>query len=155
MTAYGLDDHAALLLRDYLTGRQQRVKIGDTMSSWTEACPKAAWSVGPLFFNIFLNDLFYFVTKVQLSAYADDQQIYSSDTDHAALYERMNGELAVAVDCFRQNGLMANPDKFQALILGSTNLDFTFVVGGRQIEVHRLDIDIFLEFVTARTSSCR
>ena len=97
--------------------------------------------VGPLFFNIFLNDLFYFVTKVQLSAYADDQQIYSSDTDHAALYERMNGELAVAVDCFRQNGLMANPDKFQALILGSTNLDFTFVVGDHQTEVHR-DIDL-------------
>ena len=67
----------------------------------------------------------------------------------------MNRELAVAVDWFRHNGLMANPDKFQALILGSTNLDFTFVVGGRQIEVHRLDIDIFLEFVTARTSSCR
>ena len=40
---------------------------------------------------------------------------------------RMNGELAVAVDWFRQNGLMANPDKFQALILGSTNLDFTFL----------------------------
>ena len=34
LTTYGLDDHAALLLRDYLTGRRQRVKIGDTMSSW-------------------------------------------------------------------------------------------------------------------------
>ena len=45
LTTYDLDDHAALLLRDYLTGRRQRVKIGDTMSSWTEACPKAAWSV--------------------------------------------------------------------------------------------------------------
>ena len=35
----------------------------------------------PLFFNIFLNDLFYFVTEVKLSNHADDNQLTSSDKD--------------------------------------------------------------------------
>ena len=64
---------------------------------------------------------------------------------HAALYERMNGELAVSVDLFRHNGLMANPDKFQSLILGSTNLDFTFVVH-RDIDLLGINIDRDLNF---------
>lgn len=77
---------------------------------------------------------FYFVNRVQLNAYADEQQIYISVTDHVALYERMNGELAVSV--------LIGTMTFQALILGSTNLHFKFVVGGCQIEVYR-DIDLF------------
>ena len=36
---------------------------------------------GPLFFNIFVNDLFYHITEVKLHAYADDEQLYDSDTD--------------------------------------------------------------------------
>ena len=33
-----------------------------------------------------------------LNAYADNQQLYSSDVDHLALYNRMNSELSIAVD---------------------------------------------------------
>lgn len=31
---YGLDDCSCLFLQDYLTGRIQRVKVGDEMSGW-------------------------------------------------------------------------------------------------------------------------
>ena len=117
-------------MEDYLRGRQQRVKVGDAMSSWksNERDVPQGSVLGPLFFNIFLNDLFYFVTKVKINAYADDQQLYSSDTDHLALHYRLNSELTVAVNWFNQNGLMANPGKFQSLILGSTDHDFSFEV---------------------------
>ena len=37
--------------------------------------------LGPLLFNIFLNDLFYFINRANLSNYADDNQIYFSDRD--------------------------------------------------------------------------
>ena len=97
--------------------------------------------LGPLLFNIFLNDIFYFITKVKLNAYADDQQLYSSDADHLALYNRMNSELSIAVDWFRNNGLMANPSKFHSLILGETDLNFSFTVDGVRIEQHD-DVDL-------------
>ena len=37
--------------------------------------------LGPLFFNVFINDLFNHITEVKIHAYADDEQLYDSDTD--------------------------------------------------------------------------
>ena len=34
LKAYGVDEGSCALLKDYLSGRQQRVKIGDTISNW-------------------------------------------------------------------------------------------------------------------------
>lgn len=36
---------------------------------------------GPLLFNIFINDLFYFIKEAQLSNFAEDKQLYFADTD--------------------------------------------------------------------------
>ena len=52
-----------------------------------------------------------FITRVKFNAYADDQQLYSSDSDHVAPYNKLNDELCIAVDSFTHNGLMANPEK--------------------------------------------
>ena len=46
------------------------------------------------------------------------------------LHHLLNSELWVAVDWFRNNGMLTNPDKFQSMILGTTSLDFTFVIDG-------------------------
>ena len=51
---------------------------------------------GPLFFNIFVNDLFYHITGVKLHAYADDEQLYDSDTDPKLLDRRLMHQLNVA-----------------------------------------------------------
>jgi len=57
----------------------------------------------------------------------DDQQLFSSDTDHVALNKRLRSELSVAVNWFRDNDLMANPKKSQAMVLGAGKHDFCFV----------------------------
>ena len=40
----------------------------------------------------------------------------------------------MAVDWFKHNGLMANPEKFQSMTLGSTDQDFSFVVNGTHVK---------------------
>ena len=89
--------------------------------------------LGLLCFNVFLNDLSYFISRVSLNAYADDQQLYGADSDHEALYARLDHELREASQWFRMNGLMAKPSKFQALVLCSTEQDFSFNIDGQQI----------------------
>jgi hypothetical protein len=49
-----------------------------------------------MFFNIFINDIFLFCGDVKLNAYADDHQIYSSDSDPVALDGRMRNAVETA-----------------------------------------------------------
>ena len=136
LRAYGLDNSSCAFLQNYLTGRFQRVKVGDELSCWElnrHGVPQGS-VLGPLCFNVFLNDLSYFISRVSLNAYADDQQLYGADSDHEALYASLDHELREASQWFRMNGLMANPSKFQALVLGSTEQDFSFNIDGQQIQ---------------------
>lgn len=60
--------------------------------------------------------------RVSLKAYADDQQLYGGHSDYAVLYESLDHELREALELFRRNALMANPTKFQLLVLGGTGI---------------------------------
>ena len=83
----GVCGGSCALLKGFLSGSQQRVKISDTFSNWADTrrgVPQES-VLGPMFLNIFINDLFRHIKCVKLNAYADDQKIYSSNRDPHAL----------------------------------------------------------------------
>ena len=74
LVAYGFDTKTLYYVKSYLDNRKQRVCVNSNFSSWQDSY----FSLGPLLFNIFVNDLFLFVSSSDLSHCADDNSLYTS-----------------------------------------------------------------------------
>ena len=78
LNAYGVDKYCLKLIFSYLKNKTQRVRIDNTWSSWKTVkfgVPQGS-ILGPLLFNIYLCDLFYFISKWPVANYADDTTPY-------------------------------------------------------------------------------
>ena len=75
--AYGLEDLSIQLVTSYLKGRKQRVRVGNERSEWADIIKGVpqGFILGPIFFNIFINDLFYSIKKAELINYTDDNTV--------------------------------------------------------------------------------
>ena len=79
--------------------------------------------LGPIIFNIFLNDLIYFIEKCNIHNYADDNTITSSSNSIANLLKDLENDANIAISWLRNNKMIANPDKFQCIILSKNKAD--------------------------------
>ena len=78
-SAYGFDESTITLIANYLSNRYQRVKIESTFSSYLEILRNVAQGLilGPILFNLFINDLIFFIQETEVCYFADDTTIYS------------------------------------------------------------------------------
>ena len=96
--------------------------------------------LGPMLFNIFINDLFFHVKKAKLNAYADDHQVYYSHNDPAVLEECVSHDVRVANQWYQETGMLVNESKHQGLVLGETDFSFSFPVQ-ETLEIFGMEID--------------
>ena len=108
--AYGVSREACTLIASYPRERKQRIKLGNSRSEWTDlfkGVPQGS-ILGPLVFNIFLNDIFHFVSSGDLYSYADDNCICVSHKNISALGKQLEYETRVMVEWFADNSMKAN-----------------------------------------------
>ena len=72
--------------------------------------------LGPLLFNIFINDLIGFIKKSSLYYFADDNTIAAFEKDITLLKETLQNEAEIAIQWFKDKLMIVNPGKFQAMV---------------------------------------
>ena len=118
--AYGVKK-SLLLIQNYFSDRKQRVKVKGLYSSWGElgqGVPQGS-ILGPLLFNIFINDIFYSLTDGSICNFADDNTISVAAANTDELLQLIKINTNKCIDWFKLNEMTANPSKFQAITIGN------------------------------------
>ena len=127
LNAYGFDKESLEFIRSYLKERKQRTKVGSYYSTWKSiklGVPQGS-ILGPLLFNIFINDIFYFISDISIANYADDNTPYTTEKSITSLIEILEVETNVLLEWFKTNEMRPNEDKCHLLVINQENVSVT------------------------------
>ena len=127
LDAYGFDKSALEFIYNYLKERKQRTKVNGNYSTYKEllyGVPQGS-ILGPLLFNIFINDIFFFLTEAKLANYADDNSTYVLEDEIFKLLKLLESETSIVLDWFKTNEMKSNSDKCHLIIAENDNRSYT------------------------------
>ena len=117
-------------MKNYLCNRQQRISINGSFSDWTEVItgvPQGSF-LGPLLFNIFLNDIFMFISKCNLCNYTDDNTLYSTGKDLNRIGRNVEMDFMILHQWFHEN-MTLNPGKCHYMVICGRDLSRETIQG--------------------------
>ena len=72
--------------------------------------------LGPLLFNLFMNDIFYFVNDSKLANYADDTSTYTTRGSIFPFLHTLKAETSIVFKWFKINEMKSNSDKCHMIV---------------------------------------
>ena len=114
LEAYGIGEKNFRLIQNYLSQRQQRVKV-----EWFEiilGVPEGS-ILGPILFNVFINDLLLFIKETDICNFADDATLYACGKELDTIPLKIDIETNTAIQSLKDNEMAANPSKFRLMVL--------------------------------------
>ena len=117
LEAYGFDNYTIRYVYSYLKNRKQCVKINNTYSD--------------------LLDIISVILIASAHNYADDNTLTSFGKTYEDLVKKLEHECELTLTLFKNNKMMVNPNKFQAMLLNkskSTHVKATINIGNGKIK---------------------
>ena len=111
--AYGFSLPAVRLIHDYLSHIKQRTRVNNSYSEWLAVMfgvPQGS-ILGPLLYNIFLTDLFFIHSDIDIVNFADDNTPYLSAKNVEDVIESLERASGFLFRWFEINLLKGNADK--------------------------------------------
>ena len=124
LKAYGFPTNTLNLMHSYLKNRKQKVQINNKFSLERDVIagvPQGSID-GPLLFNLFINDLVFFIQYSVLSNYADDNNLFVIGKNKEDIKSLLLLDFEIVNNWFYENFMILNPEKSHYMCLGK-NLD--------------------------------
>ena len=140
----------------YLKNRSHRVTINNNFSKCEEiiaGVPKGS-ILGPLLFNIFINDIFCFEDKSYLSNYADDNVLYAFGSNMTKVKDKLSQDLPKLSEWFTKKFLILNPDKCRYMCLGKDAVNSILKFCDEELKSCKLETALGIEIEQKLTFSC-
>ena len=147
-----------------MANRFHRVKNGSGISEWLKlisGVPQGS-ILGPLLFNIFLNDLFFCIRETDVCNFADDNTLFTSGKVLSEVVSILQRETCNVLEWFKYNSMTANPAKFQTMFLGVKEEDLVDICVNdiilkpiNSVKLLGVTIDHKLNFKSHVTSICK
>ena len=104
---------------DYLNSRKQRTTVVLSYKKWSKIKYRILQGsiLGPLLFNIFINDLVFVIEKSDIYNFAGDNTLYSRGANLKTVLGNLEHDASKRLYWFKINSMKANPKKFQFMIL--------------------------------------
>ena len=119
LDAYGFEKEAlSLIIYPCLKSKKQSVRINNVYGTFLEpisGVPQVS-VFGALHFNIFLNDLYFFITKALLCNYIGDNNLSAYSSDLNSLTDILIEETQTSISWLKANHMMVNPKNFEAML---------------------------------------
>ena len=118
--------------------------------------------LGPILFNIFINDLFLVALEIGLCNFADDNTAYSCEETMESVAIKLENNILKILRWFKLNSMVVNPSKFQVIFLGTKGksnrcieIDGSSIKSNKEVKLLGVTIDKDLNFHSHVRILCR
>ena len=137
---YGIRGPILVYLKSYLTNRKQYINANNSSSDHIDICygvPQGS-VLGPLFFNIYANEISHLQLNMDVVQYADDTVLMCSGADLTELVTKANTALQIFYDWCCYNKLALNVNKTQYIVFSPAQCPFNPVISINNVALERV-----------------